>query len=147
MVEDITPEYDYKLNQLLNVVARKIENPINPGNKKIINSTENPREELPYLLSRDKTAELRGVYVKWLQRKAYLMPILNCAMNGTMNATILYFPRMSYLTAINTHGGWTFYGNPADVTFNAYSKQHYRKSRDNSIFVMSPNEWCGRHSL
>jgi len=105
MVEDITPEYDYKLNQLLNVVARKIENPINPGNKKIINSTENPREELPYLLSRDKTAELRGVYVKWLQRKAYLMPILNCAMNGTMNATILYFPRMSYLTAINTHGG------------------------------------------
>ncbi len=36
MVEDITPEYDFKLNQLLKVVANKIENPINPGNKKII---------------------------------------------------------------------------------------------------------------
>ena len=36
MVEDITPEYDYKLNQLLSVIRRKVENPINPGNKKIL---------------------------------------------------------------------------------------------------------------
>ncbi len=36
MVEDITPEYDYKLNELLNVIEKKITNPINPDNKKII---------------------------------------------------------------------------------------------------------------
>lgn len=36
MVEDITPEYDFKLNQLLNVIRRKVEDPINPGNKKIL---------------------------------------------------------------------------------------------------------------
>lgn len=36
MIEDITPEYDYKLNQLLDVLTGKIENPINPGNKKVI---------------------------------------------------------------------------------------------------------------
>lgn len=36
MVEDITPEYDFKLKQLLNVIRRKVEDPINPGNKKIL---------------------------------------------------------------------------------------------------------------
>lgn len=36
MVEDITPEYDYKLNQLLRVIKNKENNPINPGNKKIL---------------------------------------------------------------------------------------------------------------
>lgn len=36
MVEDITPEYDYKLNQLLDVIRKKVASPINPGNKKII---------------------------------------------------------------------------------------------------------------
>jgi len=36
MIEDITPEYDFKLNQLLDVVAKKIEAPINADNKKII---------------------------------------------------------------------------------------------------------------
>lgn len=36
MIEDIMPQYDYKLNQLLDVLAGKIENPINPGNKKVI---------------------------------------------------------------------------------------------------------------
>ncbi|MGI6412339.1 MAG: helicase-related protein [Syntrophomonadaceae bacterium] len=36
MIEDITPEYDYKLNELLRVIENKIFNPINPGNKKII---------------------------------------------------------------------------------------------------------------
>jgi len=36
MIEDITPEYDYKLNELLHVIENKIANPINPGNKKII---------------------------------------------------------------------------------------------------------------
>ncbi|PFO04682.1 helicase [Bacillus sp. AFS076308] len=36
MVEDITPKYDYKLNELLNVIENKIKNPINPDNKKII---------------------------------------------------------------------------------------------------------------
>ena len=36
MVEDITPEYDYKLNQLLDVIREKIEHPINSGNKKIL---------------------------------------------------------------------------------------------------------------
>lgn len=36
MVEDITPEYDYKLNKLVNVIETKINNPLNPDNKKII---------------------------------------------------------------------------------------------------------------
>ena len=36
MVEDITPEHDYKLQQLLKLLDEKIENPINPGNKKVI---------------------------------------------------------------------------------------------------------------
>lgn len=36
MVGDITPEYDSKLNELLNVIEKKIENPINADNKKII---------------------------------------------------------------------------------------------------------------
>ena len=36
MVEDITPEYDYKLNQLIKVIQRKEENPINPGNRKVL---------------------------------------------------------------------------------------------------------------
>lgn len=36
MVEDITPEYDYKLNELLDVIEKKIMNPINQDNKKII---------------------------------------------------------------------------------------------------------------
>lgn len=36
MVDDITPEYDCKLQELFKVIADKIQNPINPGNKKII---------------------------------------------------------------------------------------------------------------
>lgn len=36
MVEDITPEYDYKLNELIEIIEEKITNPINPMNKKII---------------------------------------------------------------------------------------------------------------
>lgn len=36
MVEDITPQYDYKLNELFNVIENKIRNPINPDNKKIV---------------------------------------------------------------------------------------------------------------
>ena len=36
MVQDITPEYDTKLQTLLKLIYEKIENPINPGNKKII---------------------------------------------------------------------------------------------------------------
>ena len=36
MVEDITPEYDYKLNQLIKVIQDKEANPINPGNKKVL---------------------------------------------------------------------------------------------------------------
>jgi hypothetical protein len=36
MIEDITSENDYKLNELLRVVEQKITNPINPDNKKII---------------------------------------------------------------------------------------------------------------
>lgn len=36
MVEDITPEYDFKLNELLRTMRRKIENPINPDNRKIL---------------------------------------------------------------------------------------------------------------
>lgn len=36
MVEDITPEYDYKLNQLIKVIQNKEENPINPGNRKVL---------------------------------------------------------------------------------------------------------------
>ena len=36
LVKDITPEHDLKLQELLNVIKAKIENPINEGNKKII---------------------------------------------------------------------------------------------------------------
>ena len=36
MVADITPEHDTKLNTLLELVSQKIENPINPGNRKVI---------------------------------------------------------------------------------------------------------------
>ena len=36
MVEDITPEYDSKLQELFRVIKNKLEHPINDGNKKII---------------------------------------------------------------------------------------------------------------
>jgi SNF2 family DNA or RNA helicase len=36
MIEDITPKYDFKLNELLRVINEKISNPINPDNKKIL---------------------------------------------------------------------------------------------------------------
>lgn len=36
MVADITPEHDNKLQELLKLISNKIENPINPGNKKIL---------------------------------------------------------------------------------------------------------------
>lgn len=36
MVEDITPKYDSKLNQLIGVIKKKEEHPINPGNKKVL---------------------------------------------------------------------------------------------------------------
>lgn len=36
MVKDITPEYDSKLNQLIEIIFDKINNPINSNNKKII---------------------------------------------------------------------------------------------------------------
>ncbi len=36
MIADITPEHDSKLQALLEHVEQKIENPINPGNKKVI---------------------------------------------------------------------------------------------------------------
>jgi SNF2 family DNA or RNA helicase len=36
MVADITPEYDTKLQTLLDLISKKIENPINESNKKII---------------------------------------------------------------------------------------------------------------
>jgi len=36
MVDDITPQYDTKLQTLFSVLKTKVENPINPGNKKVI---------------------------------------------------------------------------------------------------------------
>ena len=36
MVSDITPEHDCKLQELLSLLAEKVNNPINPGNKKVI---------------------------------------------------------------------------------------------------------------
>ena len=36
MINDITPEHDSKLQELLRLVSAKIENPINPGNKKLL---------------------------------------------------------------------------------------------------------------
>lgn len=36
MVEDITPKYDTKLQNLIEVINQKIENPLNKGNKKVI---------------------------------------------------------------------------------------------------------------
>ena len=36
MVEDITPAYDYKLNELIRVIRDKVNAPINEGNKKIL---------------------------------------------------------------------------------------------------------------
>ena len=36
MVADITPEHDYKLQELLRLLGEKIEDPINPDNKKVL---------------------------------------------------------------------------------------------------------------
>lgn len=36
MIEDITPEYDFKLNELIRIIREKVVAPINPGNKKIL---------------------------------------------------------------------------------------------------------------
>lgn len=36
MIEDITPEYDFKLNELIRIIREKVAAPINPGNKKIL---------------------------------------------------------------------------------------------------------------
>ena len=36
MVADLTPEHDSKLQMLLETVSHKVENPINPGNRKVI---------------------------------------------------------------------------------------------------------------
>ena len=36
MISDITPEHDTKLQQLYKLITQKIENPINPGNKKVL---------------------------------------------------------------------------------------------------------------
>ncbi|MBQ8133988.1 MAG: ATP-dependent helicase [Clostridia bacterium] len=36
MVEDITPQYDTKLNELLRVIREKVASPLNEGNKKIL---------------------------------------------------------------------------------------------------------------
>ena len=36
MIADITPEHDTKLQTLFSLIRKKIEHPINPGNKKII---------------------------------------------------------------------------------------------------------------
>ncbi len=36
MIADITPEHDSKLQELLDIISHKIENPINDGNKKVL---------------------------------------------------------------------------------------------------------------
>lgn len=36
MIADITPEHDTKLQELCKLISQKIENPINPGNKKVL---------------------------------------------------------------------------------------------------------------
>ena len=36
MIEDITPEYDFKLNELIHVIRNKADKPINEGNRKIL---------------------------------------------------------------------------------------------------------------
>lgn len=36
MINDITPEHDTKLQELLQLLSQKIDNPINPGNKKVL---------------------------------------------------------------------------------------------------------------
>lgn len=36
MVQDIPPQYDTKLRSLMQLISQKIENPINPGNKKVM---------------------------------------------------------------------------------------------------------------
>lgn len=36
MIADITPQYDTKLQTLLNLISKKVDNPINEGNKKIL---------------------------------------------------------------------------------------------------------------
>ena len=36
MIEDITPKHDSKLQELFRVISKKIEDPVNDGNKKII---------------------------------------------------------------------------------------------------------------
>ena len=36
MVQSVTPEYDFKLNELKRIIREKIASPINPGNKKVL---------------------------------------------------------------------------------------------------------------
>lgn len=36
MVEDITPKYDFKLNELIRIIREKVKAPVNPNNKKIL---------------------------------------------------------------------------------------------------------------
>lgn len=42
MVADITPEHDTKLQTLFDLIQKKMEHPINPGNRKIIIFTAFP---------------------------------------------------------------------------------------------------------
>lgn len=90
MVQDITPEYDLKLQTLERLVEEKINNPINPGNKKLLifsafaDTAEYLYEQLAPILKRKyglNTAIVSGTFegkstIKGL--KADLNNVLTC---------------------------------------------------------------------
>lgn len=60
MIEDITPEHDVKLQTLFGLIREKIQNPINPGNRKIIIFT-----------AFSDTADYLYEHVSWFVKKEF----------------------------------------------------------------------------
>ena len=56
MVADITPEHAYKLQELLKLISAKIENPITPGNKKVLRCSYAGKND------RDRYIDCNGLY-------------------------------------------------------------------------------------
>lgn len=67
MIADITPEHDTKLQTLFELIRKKIEHPINPGNKKIIIFTAFPT---PLTTSMRTSANLQKRITVWKQPRS-----------------------------------------------------------------------------
>lgn len=67
MIADITPEHDTKLQTLFDLIRKKIEHPINPGNKKIIISRHSL---IPQTISLQTSADLRKRILGWKRQRS-----------------------------------------------------------------------------